>query len=242
MGFGTPTAGFLAGAALFLDFDGTLVELTPTPDGTRVDGPLLTLLAEVRASLGGRLAIVSGRSIEVLRGTFGLGDFWLAGSHGLELAAPHLDIESPARDPAIDEAQRALEVFVADKPGLFVEPKALGVGLHFRPAPQFQRACEAFTERLARETGLVNQHGKMMYELRPGGADKGTAIGALLQRTPFLGGRPIFFGDDLTDEAGFSEVVKHHGAGVLVGPERQSAARYRLEDVEAVRALLRAAP
>ena len=79
------------------------------------------------------------------------------------------------------------------------------------------------------------QEGKMMIELRASGHDKGTGIVDLMAHAPFFGTRPIFIGDDLTDEAGFAAAERLGGFGVLVGAERPTAARYRLGDVAAVR-------
>lgn len=239
MGFRIPTPALLDGAALFLDFDGTLVDIASTPEGTHVDAELHDLLVALARQLHGRLAIVSGRPLEVLR-EFGLGDLWLAGSHGLELAPPRGDIERPARPATIDEAQRVLEAFAATRPGVLVEPKSLGVGLHYRLAPERQRECTEVMQQLAQTSGLALQFGKMMLELRPGGADKGTVIEQLLARAPFHGHRAVFMGDDVTDEDGFEAMQRVGGDGVLVGPERQSHAAWRLDDVEAVRWLLRA--
>ena len=247
MGLGVPTPALLDGAALFLDFDGTLVELFGTPHGTQVDAALRTLLEALQRRLAGRVAIVSGRTVEVLRGAFGLSDFWLAGSHGLEVAPPGAAIETPPRPAALDALTAALRAFTGDHPGTLLEEKSLGLGLHYRQAPQHEHDATQLMTRLAREAGLVLQRGKMMLELRPPGAHKGSAIAELLRRAPFSGHRPVFFGDDVTDEDGFETVETLGGAGVLVGPERTTHARYRLDDVTAVRALLarateRAAP
>lgn len=228
-----PPSALLNGAALFLDFDGTLVHITDRPDGVHVDAELLTLLHALRDRLNGRLAIVSGRSVATLR-DLGLGDFLLAGTHGLEFArageAPH----APARLAAIDVAQNAMETFIADKPGLLVERKSISVALHFRGAPLWADACEALAEALTAD-GLVLQRGKMLFELRPGGADKGSALGVLMRESPMAGGTPIFIGDDVTDEEGFAAAAELGGSGILVGPERVTLAAWRLEQVADVR-------
>lgn len=228
-----PPSALLNGAALFLDFDGTLVPITDRPDGVHVDADLLTLLHRLRDRLDGRLAIVSGRSIATLR-DLGLGDFLLAGTHGLEFARAGETPCAPPRSAAIDAAQAAMEAFVADKPGLLVEHKSISVGLHFRGAPQWADACEALAKSLAVD-GLVIQRSKMLFELRPGGADKGSALHALMRESPMAGGTPLFIGDDVTDEDGFGAAVNLGGAGILVGPGRPTLAAWRLEQVAAVR-------
>ncbi len=229
-----PPPALLKGAALFLDFDGTLVDIADTPDQVIVEPALMTLLLDLRAALNGRLAIVSGRSVDRLR-ALGLDDFLLAGTHGLEFASPGARVEAAPRLAAIDAAEAELLAFVADKPGLLVERKSLSVGLHFRQAPAWADACAALAIELADRFGLHIQHGKMLYELRPGGADKGTAVMTLMAQSPMIGGIPVFIGDDVTDEEGFAAAAGLGGHGILVGPERPTLAAWRLEQVATVR-------
>jgi trehalose 6-phosphate phosphatase len=211
---GQPPLALLDRASLFLDFDGTLVELTARPDEVIVEPRLYLLLGQLHDALNGRLAIVSGRSVATLRGALGLADFLLSGSHGLEIARPGEPPEAPVRPPHIDHAGRELIRFAAGKPGL-------------------QAECLSICAALAQETGLFLQHGKMLFELRPGNGGKGTAVERLLAETELAGGRPIFIGDDITDEEGFIAAARHQGSGILVGPPRATAARFRLESVEA---------
>ena len=229
-----PPPALLAGAALFLDFDGTLAPIADTPDGVTVDDDLLALLRRLRDMLEGRLAIVSGRSVATLR-DLGFGDFLLAGTHGLELAAPGASVEAPARQPAVDEAEAAFNAFAEGKTGLLVERKSISVGLHFRRAPQWGAEAGQLAGGLADRLGLTLQPGKMLFELRPGGADKGSAVHALMARAPMVGGKPLFIGDDVTDEEGFAAAAELGGAGILVGPPRATLAAFSLEQVAAVR-------
>ncbi len=219
---------------MFLDFDGTLAPIADTPDGVVVDSDLIALLARLRDMLDGRVAIVSGRSIETLR-DLGFGDFLLAGTHGLEFAEPGAQVEAAPRQAAIDEAEAAFNAFAHEKPGLLVERKSISVGLHFRRAPQWGEDAGELARSLAARLGLHVQPGKMLYELRPGGADKGSAVHALMARHPMSGGTPLFIGDDVTDEEGFAAAVQLGGAGVLVGPQRSTLASFSLEQVAAVR-------
>lgn len=229
-----PPADLLSGASLFLDFDGTLAPIAATPDAVVVDTELLDLLAALRTGLDQRLAIVSGRSVETLR-ALGLGDFLLSGTHGLEFARPGAAPSAPPRLPAVDEAEAAVRDFVKDKPGLLVERKTLSVGLHFRLAPEWSDAAGALAEKLAAQLGLALQPGKMLYELRPGGADKGSAVARLMEEAPMAGGVPVFIGDDVTDEEGFIAAATFGGCGILVGDPRPTQARWGLERVAAVR-------
>nr|WP_245405613.1 trehalose-phosphatase [Sphingobium sp. Sx8-8] len=224
----------LTGASLFLDFDGTLAPIADTPDGVVVDEELLSLLTRLRTRLSGRLAIVSGRSVATLR-SLGLDDFLLAGTHGLEFAKPGCPPDAPARLPAVNEAEAAFQNFAAGKPGLLVERKTISVGLHFRGAPQWGAQAQVLAEQLAQSLGLALQPGKMLYELRPGGADKGSAVHHLMESAPMQGGTPLFIGDDITDEEGFAAARDLGGSGILVGSPRPTLAAFSLEQVAAVR-------
>ena len=229
-----PPASLLLDASLFLDFDGTLAPIAATPDGVVVDDELLAMLRNLRDALDGRLAIVSGRSIETLR-ELGFGDFLLAGTHGLEFAEPGEQVEAPPRRPAVDDAEAAFHSFADGKPGVLVERKTISVGLHFRGAPQWGEQAGELATHLAEKLGLAVQPGKMLFELRPGGADKGSAVHTLMARSPMAGGRPLFIGDDVTDEEGFAAAAELGGAGILVGPPRATLAAFSLEQVAAVR-------
>lgn len=229
-----PPLALLDGAALFLDFDGTLAPIVDTPDDVDVGPDLIAMLHALRERLDGRLAIVSGRAVATLR-ALGFGDFLLAGTHGLEFARPGAPVDAPPRLPAIDAVEAAFTAFVADKPGLLVERKTISVGLHFRRAPEWGEAAGELAATLAAQHDLTIQHGKMLYELRPGGADKGSAVVAMMAQSPMAGGVPVFIGDDVTDEEGFAAAAEMGGAGILVGPQRSTLASFSLEQVAAVR-------
>ena len=234
-----PPAELLEGAALFLDFDGTLVELADAPDEISIPGDLHPLLERLVERLGGRVAIVSGRSIADLERHLGSVQLALSGSHGLELRFPDgtgIAVSAPGE---LADAQRQIAAFAAERDGLLVEEKPAGIALHYRQAPREAGKVAALMEGLADELGLEVQHGKMVAELRPGGADKGDALRALMREPPFTGARPVFVGDDLTDEHAFGAAAELGGAGILVGPPRPSTARWRLDDVAAVAAWLR---
>lgn len=234
-----PPPPLASDASLFLDFDGTLVELAAGPDEVHVLNELPALLADVSRRLSGRLAIVSGRSVEWLHHT-GIGAHALSGTHGSELRLAGGATERPERPVALDEIESAFESFADERPGVIVERKALAAGLHFRRVPEHQEAAHALAGEWSERSGLAVQPGKMMVELRLPGGSKGTAVTALMGREPFSHGRPIFLGDDVTDEDGFAAVAQAGGTGVLVGAERDTAATHRLPDVAAVHAWLSA--
>ncbi|WP_129790881.1 trehalose-phosphatase [Sphingosinicella sp. CPCC 101087] len=235
-----PPPDLLDGAALFLDFDGTLVELAETPDSIRVAPELEALLRRLRRRLGGRLAIISGRSIADLERHLPLSGIAFSGSHGLELQLPDgtgLPLSVPV---GLEDVHERVRRFASDRPGLLVEEKPAGIALHFRRAPAEAEAVDSFMAALAEERGWSVQRGNMVVELRPVGATKGDALRAFMTEPEFIDARPVFVGDDLTDEHGFDAAADLGGAGVLVGRPRETAATYGLESVAAVAAWLSA--
>jgi trehalose 6-phosphate phosphatase len=235
----------LARSALFLDYDGTLVGIAPTPAEARADDALLELLARLQERLGGALAIVSGRGVDDLDRMLAPLRLTVAGLHGLEVrprdAGPPAEM---AGDAMLTPARAALAGFAARFPGTLVEDKRLSLALHYRLAPEAAHAAELLAERLAAESAgaLRLQRGKMVVELLPAGRDKGRAIGDLLLLADFSGRLPVFVGDDVTDEAGFRLVNDLGGVTVRVGTaEAATNARHRLADIAALRRWLRAA-
>ncbi len=231
--------------SLFLDFDGTLVDLADRHDAVIVPPQVRALVAALARRLDGRLAVVSGRPADEILAYLHAGDsappFAIAGSHGLELRWTDGRREAPPPSDAVAIAVAAFLDFADAHPGVVVEGKPFGVALHYRQAPDAGPASIALAEQVALEQGFAVQHGKMVCELRIAGANKGDAVRRFLAEPPMAGSRPFFLGDDLTDEAGFAAAAALGGAGVLVGhAERQSAARYRLADVAAVHDWLRA--
>lgn len=229
-----PPRQLLENASLFLDFDGTLVDLAERPDAVLVSAGLHDLLGDLARRLNGRLAIVSGRGAADVAEQLGQPSCLIVGSHGAEFRDATGRIIAPPRSAALEEAARAVQAFAHGRQGLLVEDKPQGVALHYRMAPALQEVADSFAVDLARRLGLYLQTGKMMVELRMGGADKGTALNRLMGQTAMRGTRPVFLGDDDTDEAAFRAVRALGGAGILVGPMRETAALWRLEDVAAV--------
>lgn len=229
-----PPWSLLDGAALFLDFDGTLVDLAEAPEAIRVPRLLAPLLARLCDRLEGRLAIVSGRSLQDLKRHVPLAGIAFSGSHGLEMQwadGTHLPLSVPL---GLDDVREKVIAFAAESAGLLVEEKPAGIALHYRLAPHEGGRAEAFMTALAKERGFSVQRGAMVIELRPEGATKGDALRAFMSEPDFAGARPVFVGDDLTDEHAFAAAAALGGAGVLVGPERKTVAAYRLESVAAV--------
>lgn len=230
----TPPSALLDGAALFLDFDGTLVELAETPDAILVRPDLAPMLGRLHHRLAGRVAIVSGRSVADLDRHLPEAGIAVSGSHGLELRLDGGSHVSPPAPPGLDEVRERVRRFAAARPGLLVENKPVGVALHYRRAPAEAVPVTAYMETVARDAGLMVQLGSQVVELRPAGADKGDALRAIMAHVPFVGARPVFLGDDLTDEHAFDAAARLGGDGILVGPNRATGAHYRLPSVAAV--------
>jgi trehalose 6-phosphate phosphatase len=219
--------------ALFLDFDGTLIDIAATPDGIAVPPDLGARLTALSQRLAGRLALVSGRAIANLEQHCGPLAIALAGSHGLSRLSARRERlgAEPTRLP--DSVFEAFAKF-ADGTGLHLESKAYGAALHYRADPSLAERAEAFAGSLAVEHGLIVKRGKYVVELVPPGADKGVAVRAFMNEAPFAGARPIFVGDDVTDEDGFEAAGELGGFGILVGRRAATAARYSLADPAAV--------
>ncbi len=226
--------------ALFLDVDGTLLDIAPHPDGVAVSPGLKGVLDTAFRLNGGAVALISGRSLSDLDHLFGPMRFPAAGQHGLERrdSTGHVMRLDDTLD-RLNRAVHALEVQARDHKGVLVEHKGLSTALHYRRAPASRewvhRTMQALLEELGPEFQLVM--GKMVCELRPGGRDKGTAIADFMTELPFAGRMPVFIGDDVTDEDGFLVVNQAHGHSIKVG-DGTSHARWRLPDAPSVRVWL----
>lgn len=206
--------------ALFLDVDGTLLDIAARPELAVSPTGLREALAGAMAALDGALALNSGRLIADIDRIFSPFAPPAAGLHGLERRNDSTVIRAMNSVPALDAARTAFAAFAARHPGVMVEDKELTLALHYRGAPQAEAEARALVEGLcaadARRLDLIE--GKMMVEVKPPGSDKGTAIEAFLAEAPFRGRRPVFAGDDVTDEAGFATVNRLGGLSIRVGP------------------------
>lgn len=231
----------LAGAALFLDIDGTLAPIAARPQDVRPDARRTKLLEKLRERLSGRLAVVTGRTLadvdRILEGRITC----VAAVHGLVRRDCDGSLHEPDPHSALPAVAQTLRTFAARDSGLIVEEKGASVALHFRLARSYAAQARVLSQRLADETGLFLQHGDMVEELRTPGPTKGDSIRGFMETAAFAGATPVFAGDDVTDEHGFDEVERLGGFGVLVGRPRQTHARFGLRNVEDVMAWLEAA-
>lgn len=222
--------------AFFFDFDGTLVDLAPTPDGVLVRPDMLALLRELRRATHGAVAIVSGRGIESIDGFLGMPDLPVAGLHGAERRDANGDTQRVGfNDERLLHMEQVLAEVVRTHPGMLLEIKGASLALHYRNAPEHEGTARAATERLAADyaDAYVLQPGKMVYEIKPKDVDKGRSLRAFLDEPPFAGRRPVFAGDDLTDEKGFAVVNALGGLSIKVGGG-DTIAQTRIDSVDAL--------
>ncbi|PEQ14720.1 trehalose-phosphatase [Novosphingobium sp. PC22D] len=229
------------GTSLFLDFDGTLVEIADHPDRIAVAPGLGAMLEALSEKLAGRLAIVSGRALADLDRHLGPIAVAMAGSHGGEFREAGSSVVSALAEPLPERVLADLRALAEAQGGLLVEAKPFSAAIHYRSDISVRDAVLDTAERIARTEGLGLKHGKMVVELVMPGSDKGAAVERFMTLAEFAGTRPIFAGDDVTDEDAFRAVMPFGGGGVLVGPMRETTAVWRLADVAAVHRWLNAA-
>lgn len=221
--------------ALFLDIDGTLLDLARTPDRVKVPRDLIKALERLTQHLSGALAFVSGRSLESIDRLFAPFRPAAIGAHGGEIRSA--DGEVAKTQPL---SEKVVEVFsgLADNiPGLVLEDKRSALALHYRLAPEAQPVLVSAMEKhvkLFEGEKVRILHGKAVIEALPLGVDKGTAVTALAKQKPFAGRTILFGGDDTTDLDVFRVLPRLGGQGFSVG-RSYPGADYVFESPRAVR-------
>jgi trehalose 6-phosphate phosphatase len=234
-----------SGWALFLDVDGTLLELAETPQGVHVSASLKELIGTVRWRLDGALALVSGRSLASLDQLFSPLRLIASGVHGCERRAADGLVMRPEVDAAmIARVRNDLADFVRSHEGLLLEDKHYAVALHYRRAPHLEDEVYRIMEQMRTYLGptFALQAGKSVVELRPGEWTKGTSIKSFMLEAPFLGRTPVFIGDDVTDEDAFAVVNAMNGISIKVGAAEATIAKHRLGGVSEVLRWLQTVP
>jgi trehalose 6-phosphate phosphatase len=204
--------------AVFLDFDGTLVEIASRPEAITVPSCLPGLLARVGAATGGATALLSGRTIATLDGFLSPVRLAAAGGHGAELRrGPDAPVAHHA-GPALPPSWLAVaETLAASHQGAILERKPVGFTLHARACPEaLPLFAEALAALVAEDQDFAVLAAHMAVEIRPSGADKGAALTALMQAPPFSGRIPVFVGDDVTDEDAIAAARRLGGIGLRV--------------------------
>ena len=231
-------------AALFLDFDGTLVSLAPRPQDVQVADWVVPTLQRLQRTLDGALVIVSGRPLDSIDAFLAPLVLPAAGAHGVERRDAAGQVERHAAQPPAGIV-RCAEELAARHDGLLLETKPSGFALHFRLRPELGGMCrETLATALAREPGAASAwellDGHCVCELKQRAVSKGHAVEAYLADPAFAGRVPIFVGDDVTDEDGIRAVQAAGGFGIRVGAA-PTQARYRLADTDAVAMWLQSA-
>jgi trehalose 6-phosphate phosphatase len=228
--------------AVFLDVDGTLLAIAATPGAVQVESELPALLLRLRDACDGALALVSGRRLADIDRMFASLRGPAAGLHGRERRSAQGTTERVSGDaPRLDALRPLLDAYVASRPGLLLEDKGGSLAVHYRLAPRYASSLGRLADSVAAsEPELSVIRGRKVVEFLPRGADKGVAISEFLSEPPFAGRRPIYAGDDTTDEDGFVMVNRLGGLSIKVA-DRESrarpatAAQFRLPSVAALR-------
>jgi len=225
-------------SAYFLDVDGTLLDIKPHPGDVIADAELKDLLVGLSERTGGAVALVSGRTIEDIDRIFAPLSLPAAGTHGAVIRLQDGSV-SGAEGAALRAASHVLEAYVQQHQGLLFEDKGAALTIHFRHKPELREDVLALLADCAAGKDLSVLEGKMVAELKLTHFNKGTAIETFMSQAPFIGRKPVFIGDDITDEYGFVAVNQLDGCSIRV--DRIGAltkAAYRLIEPCDVRAQL----
>ena len=223
--------------AWFFDIDGTLVELAQVPWGIVLDDEMAAVIESLRLLSGGAVALVTGRKIEEVDRLLPLDSLPIAGQHGLEVRRDDdLVLDEPDETNELTPLVHVLEREVARHPGLMLERKYPCIALHYRARPRLGGYANRLIRTL-RDTyapSYTIQKGKLIVELRPSGKNKGAAVTQFMAHAPFAGRRPVFVGDDLTDEDAFKVVNELSGVSVKMG-SGSTEAEFRLRGLRELR-------
>lgn len=234
-----PTLHDLKRHALFFDIDGTLADIAPTPDLAMVSEQTRDVVTRLLVMNGGAVALISGRQLSDIDRMVGLANLPAAGIHGAQMRAPGgAVVTDDALAREIGVLDEALRPRLAGMSGVTVERKPMSIAMHYRAQPSRDAEVAALAAELVRERpGLKYMIGKMIVEILPAAADKGSAIAKLMQQVPFAGRIPLFAGDDTTDEDGFIAVNGMSGISIKIG-HGPSSARFGFDEPEDFRAWL----
>jgi trehalose 6-phosphate phosphatase len=214
-------AGDVGRYALFLDCDGTLLDIAPTPSEVHVPDGLVELLVGLSKRLGGALAVLTGRRLAEIDVLLTPAKLIGAGVHGAEIrtaaGGPITRVASALPDMLVEQVVRRCQAL----PGIIAEPKGPGLAVHYRISPHLKDALEAELRGLLTQyaDGLVLCPGRKLFEIIPAGYSKGTALETFAALPEFVGRRPIMIGDDMGDIPAFAAARKLGGAGLRVAGE-----------------------
>jgi trehalose 6-phosphate phosphatase len=211
--------------AILLDIDGTLLDLAPTPREVWVPPGLADTLHGLVARTEGALALVSGRSLNDIDLIFAPASFPAVGGHGAEMRmTPDSEAVATHAPPMDKDLKRRLAAIAKLAPGILVEDKGYSLALHYRLAPQAEEAIYREVGRLRADLPTAPIEvlpGKCVCEIKHSGFTKATGVRELLRHDPFRGRRPLFIGDDVTDETVFAIMPDFNGLSFSVGRRAQ---------------------
>jgi trehalose 6-phosphate phosphatase len=216
--------------AFLLDIDGTLLDLAPTPREVWVPPGLAKTLVRLLEKTAGALALVSGRSLNDIDLIFAPEQFPAVGGHGAEMriATDNESIDTHA-PPMDKELKRRLAAIAKLSPGILLEDKGYSLALHYRLAPHAEKAIYEAVSLIRADlpsAAIEVLPGKCVCEIKHSGFTKATGVRELMTHEPFKGRRPIFIGDDVTDEAVFAIIPDFDGLAFSVGRRAQGVADY----------------
>ncbi len=217
-------------AAFLLDFDGTLVDIAPTPDEVHVSGALCGVLRRLRARVGEALAVVTGRPIDQIDHYLPGVPYAIAGEHGVTIRhAPDGPIVHTELPSVPFEWLKEAAALAKANPGVLIERKRAGLVLHYRGNPGAGDTLERAAQAMVSDSGgrFHLQASKMAWEIRPTGFDKGGAVRLLMRQAPFKGRLPVFIGDDVTDEDGIRAALASGGIGYRIPEDFADTAAVR---------------
>ena len=221
------------GLAVFCDVDGTLVDIADTPEGVHVPSALRETLDSARDRLSGAFALVTGRGLADVERMFEPSRYAAAAVHGLEIRTrPGGPAESYRPDAAFRAEIGRLAEHFSGREGIIVEDKTYAIALHFRLAPEAEGDILTELRRSRTRLGSAFQviDGKKLAELKPLAANKGSALRHFMAEPPFAGRRPVYFGDDTTDEYAFEAANQLGGVSVRVGAHPETRAQMVVDD------------
>lgn len=219
---------------VFMDFDGTLVDLAPEPDAIDVTG-VAGFVSSLSDVLCDRLVIVTGRSVSDLRRHLPECDVPIYGSHGAEIWTGGKVMARTQVPETMTDIRRTSQDFAQEHPDVLFEDKPMGFALHYRQAPELEEPVHQMLNELTEDDDAVTlQDAKMAYEVKPAGIDKGAAVYDAIARFDWGHATPVMIGDDVTDEAGMAAAIELGGFGIKVG-EGETVARYRTDTPASLR-------
>jgi trehalose 6-phosphate phosphatase len=224
---------------VFLDVDGTLLDIAETPDAVEVDSDLIDLLRHLSIRSDGAVALISGRTITKVDALFEPLLLPVAGLHGFERrnAVGVYSRYAGLSGRGLQQIREMMFAVSSLHPALVLEDKRFSLALHYRRAPQLEEqvreAVSFIVEHSELDLNIIS--GRMVVEVGPGGANKASAIAQFMREELFKGRLPVFLGDDLTDECAFEWINASGGVSIAVDVDRDSVASVHLPSVDAAR-------